>query len=53
MEKNNHLYISFKWDDAQTFCKKLNSASSLPIIENLEEATFLQQYAYDLVKKLH
>ncbi len=53
MQKNNHLYISFKWGDAQTFCKKLNNASSLPIIENLEEATFLQQCAYDMVKKLH
>ena len=35
--------------NAKANCTNLNPASSLPIINSLEEYTFLQQYAADLV----
>jgi hypothetical protein len=38
-----------KWSDAQAACKALNSSSALITIDDLEEATFIQQYAKDLV----
>jgi hypothetical protein len=44
------LQISFQWADAQAACKALNPAATLVTIDDLEEATFLQQYAYDLVR---